>query len=262
MLLLLFPPAGEQVVLYVYDLSGGAARGMAQALAKQLCESVEFRRKRPRSFSEASAGSARHRRGDHTAHGRRLRARGAGLTPCAPLRKSFFCTQGSACLGASTTSREACSGSRSATLAALPRSRAMPRTCPGHVRDTSLGAFTAHSGLPVHQTLELGRTSLPREVCAGAICDLGQSRPGDADVGRSRTISESLGEPRRTLERLLPRGVRRVLRRGWRGALLSRRVLAAREQLQPLLERVCAVPAGRRHSAAHRRPAKGRALAP
>ena len=102
-------------------------------------------------------------------------------------------------MGASTTSREACSGSRSATLAALPRSRAMPRTCPGHVRDTSLGAFTAHSGLPVHQTLELGRTSLPREVCAGATCDLGQSRRASAtltsgDLGQSRRASESLGE--------------------------------------------------------------------
>jgi len=69
----------------------------------------------------------------------------------------------------------------------------------GGVQREPLGAFTAHSGLPVHQTLELGRTSLPREVCAGATCDLGQSRGAPAtltsgDLGQSRRASESLGE--------------------------------------------------------------------
>mmetsp|Transcript_39094 Transcript_39094/g.129417 ORF Transcript_39094/g.129417 Transcript_39094/m.129417 type:complete len:317 (-) Transcript_39094:675-1625(-) len=46
----------------------------------------------------------------------------------------------------------------------------------GGVQREPLGAFTAHSGLPVHQTLELGRTGLPREVFDEYCDEVGAAR--------------------------------------------------------------------------------------
>jgi len=89
------------VLLFVYDLSGGAARGMAQALLGLDVEIIP-----------------------HT---------GVGVFG----REYYFS---------------------------------------GGVQREPLGAFTAHSGLPVHQTLELGRTSLPREVFDEYCDEVGAAR--------------------------------------------------------------------------------------